>query len=200
MDDLDPVPHTRARRDPPLAAAARAHRQARRVGGARAPGRGRRAHRRRRERPCRSPFPVGVAGARPYLRSGRTSVARYVGEPLAVVVARDRYVAEDALELIEVELRAARPRARSSSAGEVVSDRRFVYGDPDAAFAGADLVVESAFTLPALELHARRVLRRRRRLGRRRPARSPPGRTSRARSRSIRSPPPRSGCPVRSCA
>src|SRR3954447_11247866 len=31
--------------------------------------------------------------------------ARYVGEPVAVVVAADRYLAEDALELIEVDYR-----------------------------------------------------------------------------------------------
>src|SRR5580765_405962 len=48
------------------------------------------------------PFPVGVEGARPYYAAAN-EVARYAGEPVAVVVARDRYVAEDALELIEVE-------------------------------------------------------------------------------------------------
>ena len=48
------------------------------------------------------PFPVGVDGARPYYAAA-ADVARYAGEPLAVVVARDRYIAEDALELIEVE-------------------------------------------------------------------------------------------------
>src|SRR5277367_6243644 len=31
---------------------------------------------------------------------------RYVGEPVAVVVAKDRYIAEDAVDLIEVEYRA----------------------------------------------------------------------------------------------
>ena len=32
-----------------------------------------------------------------------TDKARFVGEPVAAVVARDRYVAEDALDLIEVD-------------------------------------------------------------------------------------------------
>ena len=32
---------------------------------------------------------------------------RYVGEPVAVVVATDRYLAEDALDLIEVDYAAA---------------------------------------------------------------------------------------------
>ena len=48
---------------------------------------------------------------------------RYVGEPVAVVVAANRYLAEDALELIRDRLRAAgrncRPagRARSDATG-----------------------------------------------------------------------------------
>ena len=40
---------------------------------------------------------------------------RYVGEPVAIVVATDRYLAEDAVDLIEVQYR-ARPRG-SRSAG-----------------------------------------------------------------------------------
>ena len=54
------------------------------------------------------PFPVGVDGARPYYAAA-ADVARYAGEPLAVVVARDRYIAEDALELIEVEYEPLEP-------------------------------------------------------------------------------------------
>ena len=73
-----------------------------------------------------------------------------MGEPVAVVVARDRYGAEDALERIEVEYReldpvvdpvaAAAPGApllHRDVGSNVVSDRRFRYGDPDAAFASA---------------------------------------------------------------
>ena len=76
---------------------------------------------------------------------------RYAGEPVAVVVARDRYVAEDALERIEVEYRALDPvvdPAAAAASGapllhpdvgsNVVSDRRFRYGDPESAFANAD--------------------------------------------------------------
>ena len=48
------------------------------------------------------PFPVGVDGARPYYAAAHET-ARYAGEPVAVVVAKDRYVAEDALEMIEVD-------------------------------------------------------------------------------------------------
>ena len=75
---------------------------------------------------------------------------RYTGEPVAVVVARDRYAAEDALERIEVEYRelapvvdpvaAAAPGApllHRDVGSNVVSARRLRYGDPDAAFASA---------------------------------------------------------------
>ena len=54
------------------------------------------------------PFPVGVENPPPYYAAAH-EVARYVGEPLAVVVARDRYTAEDALELIEVEYEPLEP-------------------------------------------------------------------------------------------
>ena len=92
------------------------------------------------------PFPVGVDGARPYYAAA-AEVARYAGEPLAVVVARNRYIAEDALELIQVEYDPLEP-VLNPEAGEIVSDRSFSYGDPDAAFAQADLVVEEPFHFP----------------------------------------------------
>src|SRR5262249_8366456 len=76
--------------------------------------------------------------------------ARYVGEPVAVVVAADRYLAEDALDLIEVEydplpavvdpLAALAPdaaRLHDKLGSNVASDRTFRYGDPEAAFAAA---------------------------------------------------------------
>jgi 2-furoyl-CoA dehydrogenase large subunit len=92
------------------------------------------------------PFPVGVENPPPYYAAA-AEVARYVGEPLAVVVARDRYTAEDAAELIEVEYEPLEPVLESAQ-GEVVSDRSFSYGDPDAAFAAADLVVEGSYPFP----------------------------------------------------
>ena len=76
--------------------------------------------------------------------------ARYVGEPVAVVVARDRYVAEDALDLIAVSYRAlpavVDPRAALAAeapvlhaglGGNLASERSFRYGDPEGAFAAA---------------------------------------------------------------
>jgi 2-furoyl-CoA dehydrogenase large subunit len=92
------------------------------------------------------PFPVGVEGARPYYAAAH-EVVRYAGEPVAVVVARDRYVAEDALELIDVEYEPLEPLL-APERGEVVSDRSFVYGDPDEAFARADVVVEERVHFP----------------------------------------------------
>lgn len=73
---------------------------------------------------------------------------RYVGEPVAIVVARDRYLAEDGCDLIEVQYRVrpavVDPLAALSPDSEIlhegvganlVSDRRFRYGDPEVAFA-----------------------------------------------------------------
>ena len=75
---------------------------------------------------------------------------RYVGEPVAVVVASDRYRAEDALELIEVRYRqlpavvdpvaaaaADAPLLHPAVKSNVVGERTFRYGDPERAFAAA---------------------------------------------------------------
>jgi 2-furoyl-CoA dehydrogenase large subunit len=75
---------------------------------------------------------------------------RYVGEPVAIVVATDRYLAEDAVDLIDVRyaarpavvdplsaLRAGAPVLHDGFAGNVASDRTFRYGDPEQAFASA---------------------------------------------------------------
>jgi 2-furoyl-CoA dehydrogenase large subunit len=76
---------------------------------------------------------------------------RYVGEPVALVVAESRYVAEDAAELVEIEY-APRdavidPQAACTSAAPLlhpeaktneISVREFRYGDTAAAFARAD--------------------------------------------------------------
>ena len=94
-----------------------------------------------------------IAGVKQPMRHYALAVdrVRYAGEPLAVVVARDRYVAEDALERIEVEYREldamvdpvaaaapGTPLLHREVGSNVVSDRRFRYGDPGAAFANAE--------------------------------------------------------------
>ena len=75
-------------------------------------------------------------------------VARYAGEPVAVVVARDRYLAEDAAELVDVDyepLDVVLDPLAAADAGLVVSDRSFRYGDAEAALAGAHTVVSGRF-------------------------------------------------------
>ena len=75
---------------------------------------------------------------------------RYVGEPIAVVVATDRYLAEDALDLIEVDyeplaavidplmtLDQAAPVLHEGLGSNLASERHFRYGEPDRAFAMA---------------------------------------------------------------
>ncbi|MBX3535121.1 MAG: molybdopterin-dependent oxidoreductase [Xanthobacteraceae bacterium] len=75
---------------------------------------------------------------------------RYVGEPVAVVVAKDRYIAEDGLDLIEVDYEPLAPNIDPVFAasvdspilheglkGNIASERRFRYGDPEAAFKSA---------------------------------------------------------------
>jgi CO/xanthine dehydrogenase Mo-binding subunit len=85
-------------------------------------------------------------------------VVRYVGEPVAVVVAEDPYAAEDAAELVDLEideepavLDAAAAVAAGSSrlfpAGNVAADFTLGYGDVDAAFARAARVVETVIEI-----------------------------------------------------
>src|SRR6266550_5523376 len=81
--------------------------------------------------------------------------ARYVGEPVAVVVADTRYIAEDACELIDVEYEVLAAVADLKSAmapdapviydkvgSNIVNRRSFRYGDPDKAFSEADRVFD----------------------------------------------------------
>ena len=81
----------------------------------------------------------------PVLAAG---VVRYVGEPLAVVVAEDAYAAEDAAELVEIDidpLPAVLSAAASAApgapplfpAGNVAADVSMGYGDTEAGFARA---------------------------------------------------------------
>jgi 2-furoyl-CoA dehydrogenase large subunit len=66
-------------------------------------------------------------------------------------VARDRYVAEDALELIQVDYEPLDPVLDAEAAAATdacVHERSFAYGDVDAAVARADLVVRERFRFP----------------------------------------------------
>src|SRR5215831_15686693 len=94
---------------------------------------------------------VSAAELQPVLAA---DVVRYVGEPLAVVAAGDAYAAEDAAELVDIDIEplpavldaAAAARddgARLFPAGNVAADVTVGYGDADAAFARAARVVET---------------------------------------------------------
>jgi 2-furoyl-CoA dehydrogenase large subunit len=95
------------------------------------------------------PFPVALKTAMQHWCLAVDRV-RYVGEPVAVALAHDRHTAEDALEAIAVDYRVLPPVVDPTAAtrqeapllhqavgSNVVSDRSFRYGDPEAAFADA---------------------------------------------------------------
>lgn len=86
---------------------------------------------------------------------------RYVGEPVAVVLADDRYIAEDAADLVEVDydrlapvidpeaaLAKDAPVLHDGMGHNLGADRTFRYGDPQAAFAAADRTVEIKVRYP----------------------------------------------------
>ncbi len=106
------------------------------------------------------PMPHGGEGAgppdmaliaTPILAHGRV---RHAGEPIAVVVATDRYGARDALDLIEVDyepleavvdldaaVAAGAPQLYDEAPGNVAFTWTRKQGDPDAAFAAAEVTV-----------------------------------------------------------
>lgn len=80
---------------------------------------------------------------------------RYVGEGVVAIAAESRYLAEDAAALVNVEYELLSPIVDPETAAQpgsplvhdaletnVAYERRFVFGDIDAAFAEADVVVE----------------------------------------------------------
>jgi len=86
---------------------------------------------------------------------------RYVGEPVAMIVATDRYLAEDAADLVVVDyaplpvvvdpvtaLSPDAPVLHPSLGGNVINDRSFCYGDPQAAFAAAARRITVDVTYP----------------------------------------------------
>jgi 2-furoyl-CoA dehydrogenase large subunit len=88
---------------------------------------------------------------------------RYVGEPVALVVAESRYIAEDAAELVEIEyeplaavidpLEACKGNAlllHAEAKTNEVSVREFRYGDTAAAFARADRHIVMTTEFPRL--------------------------------------------------
>jgi 2-furoyl-CoA dehydrogenase large subunit len=107
-----------------------------------------------------APFVVGVKSPMECWSLAIDKV-RYVGEPVAVVVAESRYIAEDALELIDVTyealpavvdvVRASETKAivlHEAVGSNVVSDRSFRYGDPESAFENAAHRVDITIDYP----------------------------------------------------
>ncbi|MGQ0551275.1 MAG: xanthine dehydrogenase family protein molybdopterin-binding subunit, partial [Armatimonadota bacterium] len=85
---------------------------------------------------------------------------RYVGEPVAVVVAENRYVAEDAADLVvldcemlpavttaEQALDSEAPVLHADAAGNLAHRIDAVVGDPDGALAGAEVRIRHRFTV-----------------------------------------------------
>lgn len=106
------------------------------------------------------PLIVGFATPMDY-RGIAVERVRYVGEPVAIVCATTRYLAEDALERIRVEYRslpaivdpvaAAAPDApilHPAVGSNVVSHREFSHGDPDVGFAQAERRSEITIEYP----------------------------------------------------
>jgi 2-furoyl-CoA dehydrogenase large subunit len=106
------------------------------------------------------PFSVGVTAPIHYFCAA-TDRARFAGEPVAVVVARDRYLAEDAAEQVGVRyeplpavvdperaLDPAAPVLHEAVGSNLAGNRRLVYGEPDRAFAEAEVVIREKFRFP----------------------------------------------------
>jgi len=99
------------------------------------------------------PFAAGITHRLAYYAMA-VDRARYAGEPVAAVAADSRYLAEDAAELVvadyepldavvsvEDAIDPTKALLHERVGSNVVVDRTLRYGDPDGAFARADLVV-----------------------------------------------------------
>jgi 2-furoyl-CoA dehydrogenase large subunit len=99
------------------------------------------------------PFPSIVRGA-PEYRGIATDKARYVGEPVAIVLARDRYAAEDGVSALDITYEAmpavtdvdaathaTAPLLHEGFGTNIVWKNQYRYGDPETAFSNADRIV-----------------------------------------------------------
>ena len=106
------------------------------------------------------PFPCGVTIPTEYYSCAVDKV-RFVGEPVAVVVADDRYIAEDALDLIEVDyepleavvdieetIKPEAPVLHENIGSNIYNHRFFKYGDMDKALKEADFVLKEKYKFP----------------------------------------------------
>src|SRR5207244_883650 len=106
------------------------------------------------------PFSVGVTAPVHYYCAAADKV-RFVADPVAVIVAKSLYVAEDAADLVRVHYeplpgvvepeRALEPDApilHEAVGTNLAGHRRLVYGDPDRAFSEAEVVIKERFRFP----------------------------------------------------
>lgn len=101
-----------------------------------------------------------IEGLRPVeVQTLPTDKVRFQGDPVVCVVAADRYLAEDAAELVEIDyeplpavasyaaaLASGAPLVDESLPSNLVSHQSFTTGDPARRFAEADRVVEATFS------------------------------------------------------
>ncbi|MDQ0253383.1 2-furoyl-CoA dehydrogenase large subunit [Evansella vedderi] len=106
------------------------------------------------------PFPVGVSNPVKYYSLAINKV-RFVGEPVAVVVAENRYLAEDAMDQIEVDYEPLpavvdieeamahdAPILHEEIGTNIANQRFFDYGKTEEAFEEADVVISHKFKFP----------------------------------------------------
>jgi CO/xanthine dehydrogenase Mo-binding subunit len=85
---------------------------------------------------------------------------RYVGDPVAVIVAENRYIAEDAMEMIDAEydplgavtdarqsMQAGAPQLHETVPNNIAANFQVNVGDVEAAFRGSDLIIEEEFSI-----------------------------------------------------
>ncbi|MEM4353163.1 MAG: xanthine dehydrogenase family protein molybdopterin-binding subunit [Candidatus Caldarchaeum sp.] len=102
--------------------------------------------------------PRGVRQVEQYVMA--TDKVTFVGQPVAAIAATDRYAAEDALELIEVEyeplkavvhveeaLDPSSPLIFEDAGSNILMQDLFVFGNVERDFAEADLIVREKFNL-----------------------------------------------------
>src|SRR5579864_1996024 len=118
-----------------------------------------------------APNPDAMSARQPALAA---EFVRYVGEPIAAVVATDRYAAEDAAEQVRVEIepltpaldargnaRAGAPSVHESVPDNVVALRRVTIGDADRVFDRAEVIIRERLAVhrhTALPLETRGLL------------------------------------------
>ncbi|GAB3712585.1 xanthine dehydrogenase family protein molybdopterin-binding subunit [Nocardiopsis oceani] len=106
------------------------------------------------------PFPLSVTTPMSYYPTG-TDKVRFVGEPVAIVVAADRYAAEDAAELVHVDydplpavvdthsaLEPEAPLLHDEANSNVATDRTFTFGPIEEEFADAERTVRGSYEFP----------------------------------------------------